>query len=89
MEMREASEALKLAEERWAKLDAKAEKRWAHPDADPRNLCEWFDALEARYQADKKLWLLFVGKYRSPKSNKMYCEYRKMLLSGKKLRGNA
>lgn len=30
-----------------------------------------------------------VGKDRNPKSNKMYCEYRKMLLSGGKLRGNA
>ncbi len=85
MEIQEASEALVVAERKWEKIDAraKAEKGIAE------NLCEWFDALEARYQADKKLWLLFVGKDRSPKSNKMYCEYRKMLLSGGKLRGNA
>jgi hypothetical protein len=28
----------------------------------PNNFCEWFDALEAQYQADKRLWLRFVGK---------------------------
>ena len=45
--------------------------------------------MEEQYQANKRLWLLFVGKDRSPKSNKMYCEYRKMLLSGEKLRADA
>jgi hypothetical protein len=45
--------------------------------------------LEEQYQADKRLWLLFVGKDRSPKLNKMYCEYRKMLLPGGKLRADA
>jgi hypothetical protein len=28
----------------------------------PNNFCAWFDALEAQYQADKRLWLRFVGK---------------------------
>jgi hypothetical protein len=35
------------------------------------------------------LWLLFVGKDRSRRSNIMYNEYRKMLLSGGKLRADA
>jgi hypothetical protein len=55
----------------------------------PDNLCEWFDALEDRYEADKRLWLLFVEKDRSRRSNLMYCEYRGALLSGKSLRADA
>ena len=42
-----------------------------------------------QYQADKRLWLLFVGADRSRRSNLMYCEYRKMLLFGGKLRAHA
>lgn len=85
MEMQEASEALVKAERKWEKIDRRAKAQVGVPD----NLCEWFDALEARYQADKRLWLLFVGEDRSPKSNKMYCEYRRALLSGKSLRADA
>lgn len=85
MEMREASEALVAAEKKWEKIDAGAKAQKGIPE----NLCEWFDALEARCQADRRLWLLFVGKDRSPRSNEMYCEYRKTLLSGGKLRVDA
>jgi hypothetical protein len=45
--------------------------------------------LEEQYQADKRLWLLFVGADRSRHSNVMHCEYRKMLLSGGKIRADA
>ena len=85
MEFAEACHALVAAERKWEKIDRIAKAQVGVPD----NLCEWFDALEARYQADKRLWLLFVGNDRSPKSNKMYCKYRKMLLSGGKLRADA
>lgn len=85
MEMREASEAFVAAERRWEKIDARAKAQKGIPE----NLCEWFDALEGRCQADRRLWLLFVGKDRSQRSNEMYCEYRKMLLSGGKLRADA
>jgi hypothetical protein len=33
--------------------------------------------------ADKRLWLLFVGKDRSRRSNLMYCQLRLDLVSGK------
>ena len=85
MEFAEACDALVAAERKWENIDRIVKAQVGVPD----NLCEWFDASEDRYQADKRLWLLFVGKDRSPKSNKMYCEYRRALLSGKSLRADA
>lgn len=85
MEFSEACDEYVRAARRFEKLDRIAKAQKGIPD----NLCEWFDALEEQYQADKRLWLLFVGKDRSPKSNKMYCEYREMLLSGRKLHADA
>jgi len=73
------------AARKFEKLDRMAEAQKGSSD----NLCAQFDALEEQYQADKKLWLLFVGKDRSRRSNIMYNEYRKMLLSGGKLRADA
>ena len=54
-------------------------------------LCQWFDALERRYQADKKLWLMFVGADRSVRSNCLYNSFRRHLLrrDGTKLRADA
>jgi hypothetical protein len=45
--------------------------------------------LEVRYQADKRLWLLFIGKDRSVRSNRMYVEFSRSLLSGKSIRADA
>jgi hypothetical protein len=73
------------AARKFEKLDRVAKAQKGVPD----NLCAWFDALEEQYKADKRLWLLFVGADRSRRSNLMYCEYRKMLLSGEKLRADA
>lgn len=80
------------AEREFAEWDAKPGKqRWAHPDADPAHLCQWFDALERRYQADKRLWELFTGGERSMRSNCLYNSFRRLLLrgDGTKLRANA
>jgi hypothetical protein len=67
-----------------------SERRWRKLEADPaRDACRWFDALEARYQADKKLWLLFTAGDRSRRSNKMYNEYRLILLMGGSTRADA
>jgi hypothetical protein len=85
MEFAEACNEYVRAARKFEKLDRIAKAQKGIPD----NLCAWFDALEEQYQADKRLWLLFVGKDRSPKSNNMYCEYREMLLSGRKLRTDA
>jgi hypothetical protein len=81
MEFAEACEAFVAAETKWAKLDARASARWALPNADPSNLCAYFDALEEKYQADKRLWVLFVGKDRSVRSNRMYLDFRRALLT--------
>jgi hypothetical protein len=89
MQFAEACEELVAAEREFTEWDAKATKKWAHPDADPANLCQWFDALERRYQADKRLWLLFVGADRSVRSNCLYNSFRRLLLSNGKTRANA
>ena len=85
MEMREACDEYVRAARKFEKLDRIAKAQKGIPD----NLCDWFDALEEQYQADKRLWLLFVGADRSRRSNLIYCEYRKMLLSEEKLRADA
>ena len=85
MEIQEAYDEYIRAARKFEKLDRIAKAQKGVPD----NLCAWFDALEEQYQADKRLWLLFVGADRSRRSNLMYCEYRKMLLSGGKLHADA
>ncbi len=84
-EFAEACDEYVQAAKRFEKIDRIAKAQQGIPD----NLCEWFDSMEAQYVADKRLWLLFVGADRSRRSNLMYCEYRKMLLSGGKLRADA
>jgi hypothetical protein len=61
MEFAEACEEFVAAKRKWEKIDRRAKAQVGVPD----NLCYWFDALEARYQPDKRLWPLFVGKDRS------------------------
>ena len=85
MDFAEACGEYVRAARKFEKLDRIARAQKGIPD----NLCAWFDALEEQYKADKRLWLLFVGADRSRRSNLMYCEYRKMLLSGGKLRADA
>ena len=62
MQFAEACEELVAAEREFAEWDAKATKKWAHPDADPANLCQWFDALERRYKADRLVATLHRGR---------------------------
>jgi hypothetical protein len=89
MQFAEACEELVAAEREFAEWDAKATQKWAHPDADPANLCHWFDSLERRYKADRNLWLLFTGGDRSVRSNCLYNSFRRLLLSNGKTRANA
>ena len=91
MQFAEACEELVAAEREFAEWDAKATQKWAHPDADPANLCHWFDSLERRYKADRNLWLLFTGGDLSMRSNCLYNSFRRHLLrrDGTKLRANA
>ena len=84
-EFAEACDALVAAEKAWAVIDKRAKAQ----DGIPDNLCEWFDMLEVRYQADKRLWILFTGEDRSRRSNLMYVEFSRALLSGKSIRTDA
>jgi len=85
MEFAQACEEYVRAAKRFEKIDRIAKAQQGIPD----NLCEWFDSLEAQYVADKRLWLLFVGKDRSRRSNLMYCRFRLDLVSGKTSKPNA
>jgi hypothetical protein len=84
VEFAEACDGYVRAARKFERLDriAKAQK------GIPGNLCDWFDALEEQYQADKRLWLLFIGKDRCERSNMMYVEYRRALVSGISLRAD-
>ena len=84
-EMEEASEALVKAERKFERIDRTAKAQRGVPD----NLCEWFDALEERYQAEKRLWQLFTAGDRSPRTGRMYLQFREALLAGKSLRADA
>ena len=78
MEFSAACEAMVEAEKRFQRLS-----RHAHAQKGvPKDMLEWFDALESRYLTDKKLWQLFTAGDRSVRSNTMYNEYRLMLLRG-------
>ena len=68
----------------------KFQKISAHPDVvtDSKINCMWWYALESVYQADKALWRLFVGSQPTPAQNKLYNEFREMLLKGS-LKANA
>ena len=69
----------------------KFQKISAHPDVvtDSKINCMWWDALESVYHADKALWRLFVGSQPTPAQNKLYNEFREMLLKGSSLKANA
>ena len=85
MEFAQACEEYVRALKRFEEVARIAKAQQGIPD----NLCEWFDSLEAQYIADKRLWLLFVGKDRSRQSNLMYCQFRLDLMSRKTSKPNA
>ena len=85
MDFNDACEAFVRAEREWEKQDAIAKR----PGARPTDVCKWFDALEERYQTEKRVWLLFTADDRSLRSGMMYLQFRDALLSGKVLRADA
>jgi len=85
MEMQEACEVFVVAEKKFEKIDRKAKAQEGIPD----NLCEWFDSLEERYQTEKRMWQLFTAGDGSPRSGRMYLDFRKALLSGDRTRADA
>ena len=85
MEFAEACEALVAAERSFEKIDRSAKAQLGIPD----NLCAWFDSLEERYEAEKRLWNLFTAGDRSPRTGRMYLQFREALLAGGKLHADA
>jgi hypothetical protein len=49
----------------------------------------WWEALEHVYEREKVVWRLFVGNQPSPEQNKLYAQFRAMLLKGSSLKASA
>ena len=81
-EMQEACEAFVEAENKFNKIAAR--KMDANFD-----VCAWWDALEERYQCEKRVWTLFIQGDRSRRTGQMYLQFREALFAGKKLRADA
>jgi len=82
-EFSEACDALIVAERKFDRLDGKVR---TDSSAD---VCDWFDALEERYRAEKRVWELFTAGERSRRMGKLYLKFRESLFSGQPLRADA
>jgi len=82
-EFSEACDALVVAEKKFNKLDAKVR---TNSSAD---VCKWFDALEERYLAEKRVWEIFTAGDRSRQMGRLYLNFRKSLFTGLPLRADA
>jgi hypothetical protein len=82
IDMQEACEAFVAAEQKFNKIAA--HKMDANFD-----VCAWWDALEERYQCEKRVWTMFIQGDRSRRTGLMYLQFREALFAGKKLRGDA
>jgi hypothetical protein len=83
MEFAQACEAFVAAEKAFCKANATVR---VDSSAD---VCRWWDLLEARYETEKRVWQLFIGGDRSPRSGRMYLQFRETLLSGRSTRADA
>jgi hypothetical protein len=83
MEFSEACDALVMAERKFNKLDATVR---TDSSAD---VYRWFDALEERYQTEKRVWELFTGGVRSRRMGMLYLKFRDSLFTGLPLRADA
>jgi hypothetical protein len=83
MEFSEACDALVMAERKFNNLDATVR---TDSSAD---VCRWFDALEERYQTEKRVWELFTAGERSRRMGMLYLRFRESLFSGLPLRTDA
>ena len=82
--MEEACGMFLSAERRFQKIDARPDKV-----TDPKINVAWWDALESLYEREKVVWRLFVGSQPSPEQNKLYAQFRAMLLKGSSLKASA
>ncbi len=82
-EFSEACDALVVAEKKFNKLDATVR---TDSSAD---VCRWFDALEERYQTEKRVWEMFTAGERSRRMGMLYLRFRESLFAGLPLRTDA
>jgi hypothetical protein len=82
-EFSEACDALIVAERKFNKLDATVR---TDSSAD---VCKWFDLLEQRYLAEKRVWELFCAGERSRRMGMLYLRFRESLFTGLPLRADA
>jgi hypothetical protein len=78
-----ACDALVVAEKKFNKLDATVR---TNSSAD---VCKWFDALEERYLAEKRVWQLFTVGERSRRMGILYLRFRESLFTGLPLQADA
>ena len=82
-EFSEACDSLVKAERRFNRLDATVR---TDSSAD---VCKWFDLLEQRYLAEKRVWELFCAGERSRRMGMLYLKFRESLFTGLSLRADA
>ena len=57
--------------------------------SDPKINLLWWESLERVYEREKVVWRLFVGNQPSQEQNKLYAQFRTMLLKGSSLKASA
>jgi hypothetical protein len=82
-EFSEACDALVKAERKFNRLDATV-----RTDSSS-DVCKWFDALEERYQTEKRVWEMFTAGERSRRMGMLYLRFRESLFTGLPLRADA
>jgi hypothetical protein len=90
VEITTTAEALSEAAGRLPTAERRLQKLRDHPllFVDSLVNCAWWDCLEEVYICDTNLHRLFVGGKPSPAQNRLYNEFRLMVLLGSKLRAN-
>lgn len=91
VEVTTTAEALAEAAGRLLTAEQRLQKLRDHPLvlSDPKVNVTWWDCLEEVYICDTNLHRLFVGGKPSPEQNRLYNEFRLMVLQGSKLKANA
>jgi len=91
MEREEAARRMEEACGMFLTADRRFQKLNGHPDkvADPKVNLAWWESLEQVYERERVVWRLFVGPQPTMADNKLYAKFRKLLLEGSKLKGDA
>lgn len=82
-DMSKACEEFVKADKQFCKINLSVH---LHEHADTS---KWWDALEARYQTEKRLWTLFTVGERCQNMGRLYLKFREALLHGRSLKADA